>query len=240
MKKLKNLRINAVILSLATLTWIANAQTKITVDVNKPGHAISPTLFGVFFEDINLSADGGLYPELIRNRSFEDADSLQYWKFTSTEGKCTASVSQANVMSRPPLPPLNPFNRKSVCINANGAFVLANAGYFGMNVVQGNSYTFKVAARSIEGFDASISIQLKETNGKELASGEIKGLSNDWKYYTLNLNASGSDPKAYLEISGKGNGKLFMDMIFLSAINHCCFWEYGKNGAKRKMLEGLG
>ena len=55
-----------------------SSTAKITVDVGTPGHTISPTLFGIFFEDINLSADGGLYAELIRNRSFEDADTLQY------------------------------------------------------------------------------------------------------------------------------------------------------------------
>lgn len=75
----------------STSQILAQAQkvdkAKITVDVNKPGHIISPTLFGIFFEDINLSADGGLYPELVRNRSFEDADSLQYWKFTSVDAK---------------------------------------------------------------------------------------------------------------------------------------------------------
>ena len=59
------------------------AEAKIMVEVGKPGHSISPTLFGIFFEDINLSADGGIYPELVRNRSFEDADTLQNWKFVS-------------------------------------------------------------------------------------------------------------------------------------------------------------
>ncbi len=200
---------------LLVLSSVIHAQTKITVDLNKPGHAISPTLFGVFFEDINLSADGGLYPELVRNRSFEDADSLQYWKFSSADGKSTASVSIADVMARPPLPPLNPFNRQSVCIKANGAFILSNTGYFGMNIVQGSSYTFKLAARAIEGLDTPVKIQLKGSNGKELASGEIKGFGNDWKYYTLNLTASGSDTKAHLEISGNGNGKLFIDMVSL-------------------------
>ena len=63
------------------------ADAKITVQVNKPGHIISPTLFGIFFEDINLSADGGIYPELVRNRSFEDADTLQNWKFVSPDNK---------------------------------------------------------------------------------------------------------------------------------------------------------
>ena len=55
-------------------------------DADQPGHAISPTLWGIFFEDINLSADGGIYPELVRNRSFEDSDQPEYWKFSNAAG----------------------------------------------------------------------------------------------------------------------------------------------------------
>src|SRR6266540_3944771 len=104
-------RLGSLAFAFFALTAGLQAQTKITVDVNKSGHAISPTLFGIFFEDINLSADGGLYPELVRNRSFEDADTLQFWKFTSPDAKSKASVSVADVMAMQPLPPLNPFNR---------------------------------------------------------------------------------------------------------------------------------
>ena len=125
------------------------SEATITVEVNKPGHKISPTLFGIFFEDINLSADGGIYPELIRNRSFEDADTLENWKFVSVDGKSTASICNADVQARPPLPPLNPFNRKSLCVKADGSFKLENDGYWGMNILQGQSYTFTMAARSI-------------------------------------------------------------------------------------------
>ena len=122
--KRKSYQLGCKILVLIALTSGLQAQTKITVEVNKPGHTISPTLFGIFFEDINLSADGGLYPEFVRNRSFEDADTLQNWKFVSADGKSTASISTADVQARPPIPPLNPFNRKSLCIKANGSFNL--------------------------------------------------------------------------------------------------------------------
>src|SRR5665647_1569959 len=99
------------------LVTAVQAQTaKIAVDVNKPGHAISPTLFGIFFEDINLSSDGGLYPEMVRNRSFEDADTLQNWKFISSNSKSIAKISNAEIYANPPILPLNPFNRKSLLI----------------------------------------------------------------------------------------------------------------------------
>ena len=188
---------------------------KITVDVDKPGHSISPFLFGVFFEDINLSADGGIYSELVRNRSFEDADTLQNWKFLSADGMSSVSIIAADVQARPSIPPLNPFNRKSLYININGSFKLENYGYWGMNIVKGNSYTFKLAARTTEEFNAPLKIRVMSSTGEELVSGEIKGFDEPWKYYSLSLPASGSDPKGHLEISGEGKGKLYIDMVSL-------------------------
>ena len=189
--------------------------TKITVDVNNPGHSISPTLFGIFFEDINLSADGGLYPEMVRNRSFEDADTPQDWKFTSADGKSSASISNADLFAQQPIAPLNPFNRKALLISASGSFKLENSGYWGMNMVQGESYTLKLAARAIDGFSLPLKIRILDSKGSEISSGEIKGIIDGWEYYTVNLKISTGEPKASLEISGTGNGKLFLDMVSL-------------------------
>ena len=216
-------QLGCIILVLIALTSNLQAQTKIIVEVNKPGHAISPTLFGIFFEDINLSADGGIYPELIRNRSFEDADTLQNWKFFSNDGKSTASICIADVQARIPVPPLNPFNRKSLCIVASGFFQLGNDGYWGMNIVLGSSYSFKMAARSTEGFNSPLKVRIVGANGNELASGEIKDFEESWKYYTLDLTASGNDPKAHLEISGDRQKASYTWIWF-----HCCRYKPGK------------
>ncbi|HNW51625.1 MAG TPA: alpha-L-arabinofuranosidase C-terminal domain-containing protein [Prolixibacteraceae bacterium] len=198
-----------------SLTNNLQAKTKISIDVNKPGHAISPTLFGIFFEDINLSADGGIYPELVRNRSFEDADSLQYWKFKSADGKSKASVSIANLQAHTPIPPLNAFNRKAALIEANGSFNFENQGYFGMNIQQDESYSFKMAVRVTDGFKSPVKVKVLSSTGAELASGEVTGFDSNWEYASLTLKANGSDPKAHLEISGQGNGKLYLDMVSL-------------------------
>ncbi len=190
-------------------------EAKIIVDVNKPGHPISPMLFGIFFEDINLAADGGIYPELVRNRSFEDADTLQNWKFVSADAGSTASIITADVQARPPIPPLNPFNRKSLCIKAKGSFSLENDGYWGMNVVKGSSYSLRLAARTSDGFAAPLKVRLVSAEGNELASGEVKAFDDSWQYHSVSLKASGSDPKAHLEISGDGSGTLYLDMVSL-------------------------
>jgi alpha-L-arabinofuranosidase len=203
--KLKNY-LAAVVLASAIST---NAQpAKITVDAAHPGHAISPTLWGIFFEDINLSADGGLYPELVRNRSFEDSDKPESWKFSSgAGGGSTAAIDSSR--------PLNTFNPHSLRVNVDGAFTLQNEGYWGMNIVKGDSYRLKLAARVADGFSGPLKVKILSSAGAELASGEISGLDGDWGYRTLELTASDSDPKALLQISASGKGALFLDMISL-------------------------
>jgi len=211
----KKIFISKLILLFFVLGNTVQAQTKITVDVNKPGHAISPALFGIFFEDINLSSDGGLYPEMVRNRSFEDADTLQNWKFTSSNSKSLAKISNAEIYAKPPVSPLNPFNRKALMISAAGSFKLENAGYWGMNMVQGESYTLKLAARAIDGFSSPLKIKILDAKGNEISAAELNGITGDWAYYTANLKISTGDTNASLQISGDGNGKLFLDMVSL-------------------------
>jgi alpha-N-arabinofuranosidase len=58
---------------------VAPERTVLSVDLAHPGAAISPQMFGIFFEDINFAADGGLYPELVKNRSFEFSEPLTGW-----------------------------------------------------------------------------------------------------------------------------------------------------------------
>src|SRR5215469_751671 len=131
----------------------AFAQATVSVDVNKPGHAVPPTLWGIFFEDINLSADGGLYPELVRNRSFEDATMPDHWRLSKPEGSRSAMAIDSSV-------PLNALNRQCLKVTVDGSFILENGGYWGMNIVKGNSYTFTVAARAADGFSGPLNVKL--------------------------------------------------------------------------------
>ena len=106
-----------IILLFASLGAFADgvfAQANLTVEVDKPGHPVSPTLWGIFFEDINLSADGGIYPELVRNRSFEDSDQPDSWTLSdSIGGKSTIAIDSSQ--------PLNPFNRHSLRVTVDGS-----------------------------------------------------------------------------------------------------------------------
>ncbi len=193
---------------IAAVTLQAAPAAKIAVAVDQPGHAISPTLWGIFFEDINLSADGGIYPELVRNRSFEDAETPENWKFASAAGGRSSAAIDASH-------PLNPFNRHSLAIKLEGGFTLENEGYWGMNLVAGAGYTFKVAARATEGYSGPLTVKLVSASGHELAQGQVPQLSGDWTYYTVNLVASSADPRAKLQLSAAGRGRVWLDMVSL-------------------------
>lgn len=193
------------LLASASLTVCANP-ARVTVAVDQPGHKVAPTLWGVFFEDINLSADGGIYPELVRNRSFEDAETPDNWKLVRSGGGSQLGIDASR--------PLNPFNRRSLRIRVNGEFTLENEGYWGMNVIKGDDYTLKLAARG-DAFTAPLAVRLISSSGDELASGEIRSIGGNWEYHTLDLTAKGSDPKARLHLAGSGSGTLFLDMVSL-------------------------
>jgi alpha-L-arabinofuranosidase len=196
------------LLTVITLNLFA-AGAKISVQADKAGHPIPATLWGIFFEDINLSADGGVFPELVRNLSFEDNEQRpDSWRITSApDAKNEISIDSGK--------PLNPLNRRSLRLKLNGGAALVNDGYYGMSVVKGDAYAFKVAARATDGFSGPLVVKLVAA-GRELASGEIKGVTGDWKYHSLEFTATGSDPKAALQIDVAGQGTLFLDMVSLT------------------------
>src|ERR1035437_7891801 len=215
------------------LTSVLNAQphkaslAKITVDVNKPVHAIPSTLFGIFFEDINHSTDGGIYPELVRNRSFEDADQPEGWRISNSTGETGIDSSK----------PLNPFNRHSLQVKLNGSATIENDGYWGMNISQGATYLFSVAARATEGFASPLVVRLVSGTDTELAKAEVTGFTSDWKYHRLELTANGSDPKARLQLSASGRGTLNLDMV--SLLPKATWKSHGLRPDLAEMLDAL-
>jgi alpha-L-arabinofuranosidase len=226
---------NYIALAVLLLAVPAGAQpAKIRVDAAHPSHAISPTLWGIFFEDINMSADGGIYPEMVRNRSFEDSDKLENWKFSNAGSASEASVITADEHAQPP--PLNAFNRKSLRVKVDGTFTLQNEGYWGMDMVAGTGYTFRLAARG-EKFEGKLTVKIIGSAGAILAEGDISNIGTGWRYHTLDLTADSGDPKARLEISGDGKGVLFLDMV--SLMPKKTWKEHGLRADLAESLDGL-
>ncbi|HEY9174078.1 MAG TPA: alpha-L-arabinofuranosidase, partial [Verrucomicrobiae bacterium] len=165
------LRVSLAVLLSASAAIFAPAAS-ITVDTAKPGTKISPLLWGIFFEDINHSTDGGIYPEFVRNRSFEDAENPASWKLNQPDGGKSEMMIDSNR-------PLNPFNRRSLRVNLDGLATLVNEGFWGMAVEKGKGYTFRCAARADDGFKGPLQIVLRSKQGAELARASIEGLGEN-------------------------------------------------------------
>ena len=212
----------AAVLVAAVASHVLAAPATISVQADKPGHPVSPRLWGVFFEDINLAADGGLYPEFVRNRSFEGGDGLRFWNITSVS-EPTAATAATPAPSIDETRPLNTFNRRSLRVLPGAAgCVLENSGYWGMNFVAGEAYAFRVAARDADDFKGALRVELCDAAGVVLASGELSGFGKAWKQHALALTSAKSDPRGKLRlvVSGdvSGGGALFLDMISLMPV----------------------
>lgn len=195
-----------VLILLPACLRVESQLARITVSANEPGHSVSPMLWGIFFEDINHSADGGIYPELVRNRSFEDSMRAEHWTVVREDG----ASSEASIDSSHPL---NPFNRKSLRIRFEGRACIVNEGYWGMNIVAGERYNLRFAARS-EGFSGPVHV-LIEASGKETARATLSGITSRWKWFSAELKLESGDPKGKLKIIAEGTGTLWLDMVSL-------------------------
>jgi alpha-L-arabinofuranosidase len=209
-------RIHKHLLAISLLTALGQplsaAPAVLAVDVGKPGHPVPATLWGIFFEDINLSADGGLYAELVRNRNFEDADQPAHWTAIGSG----AEASRFSVDTTRPVSPKNPRSLKVTIAPSDGARAgVANDGFYGMGIAQGETYKLSLLARGGDGFSGPLTISLESAAGVAYATATLPALTGDWKNHTLALKASASDPKARLVISATRAGTFWLDMVSL-------------------------
>jgi len=209
--------LNSLILAIAALSLCAGealAQgAKLTVQVDRPGHKISPALYGLFFEEINMAGDGGLYAELVRNRSFEDGGKPDHWSLVqsgSAKGEILVDTQR----------PMSEKNRRSLRLNiasgGEGRVGVANDGYYGIAVQKGASYELSLASRIGDGFAGPLTVTLESADGKRTyAEAKIDGLTDQWKTFRLAMIAADSDPKARLVIAATKPGIVWLDMVSL-------------------------
>ena len=202
-----------------------------TFDVNtkKVGAAVQPTMYGIFFEDINYAADGGLYGELVKNRSFEFPDALMGWKaFGKFEVKNDG-----------------PFERcpHYVVLNYSGhndaATGLQNEGYFGIGIDKDEEYRFTVWAKTVSG-DANVEVSLVDESTmeehQEFATAELKVSGNEWKKYELILKSSKTVQKANLRLLLKGKNGVALEHVSLFP-KHT--FKDRENGMRRDLAQAL-
>lgn len=194
----------------ASLGFAQSAQ--ITIDAARPGIAISPTLYGIFFEEVNMAGDGGLYAELVRNRSFEDTDKPDPWSLT-VDGDAKGEIA---VDTQQPVSAKNPHSLRLTCSNAQGRVGVVNNGYFGIALQNNAVYKLSFMARAQDSFAGSLHIALEDTTGKQIyASAEVSGLTSQWKPFTCELTSKGTDPKSRLVIRMSQLGTVWLDMVSL-------------------------
>lgn len=219
-----------IILIWCSIQFSLQAQSK-KIEIGKK---ISTDLFGLFFEDINYAADGGLYAELVQNRSFEysPTDHNEWHSFTSWNYVTQVfSYGSLNIETNNPIHTNNPhyavLNIEHIGQHAVGKHSeipqnkgipgvgIKNNGFDNMVVAAGEKYVFSMFGRQFSKSPISLVINLQGPKGEILAESKINLDSKDWKTYTATLTASKSNDSTSLVILATNKGKLGIDMVSL-------------------------
>jgi hypothetical protein len=211
----------------------AQDKTILTIKANQPVADIQPTMWGVFFEDINLGADGGLYAELIKNRSFEFSKPMMGWKMEQkpfVEGAVT-------VLNRLETSTANPrFLRVKLNEAAKGSLSLTNEGFRGMGLKKDLHYDFSFLYRSSY---AGIKMHVELLNAKNEIIGrtvtEIPA-STDWTKQSVSLQSAATELKGQCRTWFEGTGQVDLDMISLFPEDT---WKKRPGGMRADMVQLL-
>ena len=175
-------------------------------------------LFGIFFEDLNHAADGGLYAELVQNRSFEfdPIDRVEYHALTAWEkverggGKSAITVEDSH-----PLHPRNKHYAVIEIISEGDGVGIMNLGFKGIHRKKGENYKFSVYARRDASFDEPVQVMIEGEDGAVHGEASIVVHSSEWTQYEAIITANTTVAGNRLVIVTKGNGKLYLDMVSL-------------------------
>ena len=203
-------------------TSMAQAQINVNIDAQQRGPEISPTHYGIFYEDINHAADGGIYAELIRNRSFEDGPrfgapaDMQGWStYAAAPSQLTATLIQPSKKVK--LLNNAQHNALELSVSASAArpVCLVNEGFWGINAVQGRHYRLSFRAKGK--YKGSIKATLCDEQGANVyASANVEAvLTKDWTKYEAELVSDGNDEKAQFALVFDGVGVIDLDVVSL-------------------------
>jgi alpha-L-arabinofuranosidase len=209
-------------------------QNIITVSADQPVAEVQPTMWGVFFEDINMGADGGIYAELVKNRSFEFYKPMMGWKVLGkplTEGDFLVMNRQQTNIANPRFLHITLHNNKK------GSIGLNNEGFRGMGIKNNLRYDFCAMYRqSSPGL--KMFIELVNEKGENIGGTSITTASagDEWKKITANFTATATVPKASMNIWFEGDGTLDLDMVSLFPQDT---WKNRPGGMRADMIQML-
>ena len=216
----------------AVASWTATAASvPLIVQAGRLGPQISPAMWGVFFEDINFGADGGLYAELVKNRSFEFPELLMGWiKLSPSLAKGDFSVRSES--------PLNANNPHYLRIESEGTAPLgiSNEGFRGIGLHADETYDFSAEIRVVSGAPQML-IQLVAEDGSTLAEEKLADCSSTaWQKYTVTLTPHAQETKARLNLLLQNKAAVDLDMVSLFP-RHT--WKNRPGGLRADMVQML-
>ena len=209
----------------------AGAQTHV-LDVNtkKLGAPVQPTMYGIFFEDINYAADGGLYAELVMNRSFEYPNHFAGWDVSGN-----VTIKDDGPFERNPH-----YARMAPTGHGDKHSMLENRGFFGMGVKANQEYRFSVWARVPDGSKAKLWIDLVDnaTMGEDqkLCNAGVEVSGSEWKKYTAILKPKTTFAKAHLRVWA--DSKVTTDVEHISLFPTDT-WKGRENGMRKDLAQAL-
>ena len=217
---------------LFALSLVASAQTHV-LDVNtqKLGAPVQPTMYGIFFEDINYAADGGLYAEMVKNRSFEFPQHLMGWR----------AFGNFDVEDDGPFERNPHYVRLKYSGHRDKFTGLENEGFFGIAVKEGATYRFSVWARCPEGGKSTLEVSFvdNDTMGEDqrFATVNVEISGKEWKKYTATLTSPRTEPKGALRIFLAGD-KATTDVEHISLFPTDT-WKGRENGMRKDLAQAL-
>ncbi|MCG8508023.1 MAG: family 43 glycosylhydrolase, partial [Rhodospirillales bacterium] len=193
----------------------AKPETIIQIDASNPGIRMSKNLWGIFFEEINFAGDGGLYAELIRNRSFESSKNpLEAW---STYKRNARGKIDIDTEAR-----LNEVRKQALrvhvdSVRSGGEFAVVNSGYWGVPLRKGETYTFSLFAKSDSSLVGKrLQVSLRNAKGdRTYALATLGKLGSDWQELTCTLQSNATDFDGRLFVSTGDVGVFWLDVVSL-------------------------
>jgi len=206
-----------------------SSPVQLTVHASRPGVRLSPEHYGVFFEEVNHAGEGGLYGELVRNRSFEDGETPAGWQLINRGGN-RGSLELSGDQ------PLNGAQRKSlrlrVAAAGNGEAGVINEGYWGIAVRQDTDYRLSLQARRGDAAKGELVASLESASGQVYARERLRLSGADWQPLHATLRSSGTDPKARLVLTTETPGDLYLEVVSLFPEET---WKERRNGMRRDL-----
>ena len=217
---------NILLMAGCALYAAVQAQVTIDIDAQQRGPKVSPMLYGIFYEDINHAADGGIYAELIRNRSFEDGPrygapaDMQGWStYAAAPSQLTARLIQPTKKT----PLLNSVQHNALALDIKASptmpVCLVNEGFWGINAVRGRCYRLSFWAKTLK-YQGTVKATLCSKDGSQLYAETVVSQfpavkAQGWTKYEATLTANDNDPQAQFALVFDGVGQVQIDMVSL-------------------------